>query len=271
MSIKLFDGVNISYYALCILFGAFAAYFLIRREWKYKEFKLEDLNDGFFNTLLIGIIGARIWYVLFNLPMYLANPIKMFAIWEGGLAIHGGIIAGVLYGMYFFKKRGYNFLDVADTVMPYILIAQAFGRWGNFFNHEAYGSQVTRGYLEGLHLPQFIIDNMHINGAYYHPTFLYESIYCLVAFVIIRLIVRYIPLKMGQSALLYVILYSVGRFFIEGLRMDSLMFFGLKTAQIVSIIAIVAGIIMYIMLNKTDVQNTLQVRRMNNGKKERNS
>jgi phosphatidylglycerol---prolipoprotein diacylglyceryl transferase len=267
MSIRLFNSINISYYALCILLGAFVTYLLIRREWQYKGFKMDDLNDAFFNTLLVGIIGARIWYVLFNLNAYMSNPLKMLAIWEGGLAIHGGLIAGTLYGYYYFKKRNYDFLDVADTVMPYVLIAQAFGRWGNFFNHEAYGSQVTRGYLESLHLPKFIIDNMHINGGYYHPTFLYESIYCLIAFIIIRLIIKYIPLKVGQSALLYVILYSIGRFFIEGLRMDSLMFFGLKTAQLVSIIAIIAGIIMYIMLNKTQAQNSLQVRRMNDGKK----
>lgn len=253
--------VSITFYALSIVLGAVIALFFVRREWIEKEYDLSDLYDFFFNVLLIGIIGARIWYVIFNYQLYASNPMEMFAIWNGGLAIHGGLIAGIIYGMYYFKKRDYDFLDVADTALPYVLIAQAIGRWGNFFNQEAYGGVVEYSFLKSLMIPDFIVNNMFIDGFYHQPTFLYESIYCIVLLIVIRLIIKYKPLKIGQVGLLYIGGYSFGRFFIEQMRTDSLLFFGLKTAQIVSIVAIIFSIIMFIKFEKTNKQNTLQVRR----------
>lgn len=253
--------VSIAYYAICIVLGAVLALFLIRREWKEKEYNLSDLYDFFFNVLLVGIIGARIWYVIFNFNLYSSKPLEIFAIWNGGLAIHGGLILGILYGMYYFKKREYDFLDVADTILPYVLVAQAIGRWGNFFNKEAYGGVVDHSFLKALQIPDFIVDNMFIDGFYHHPTFLYESVLCIVLLIAIKLIEKYRPLKIGQVALMYVGGYSFIRFFIEALRTDSLLMFGLKTAQVVSIIALIGSIVLFIKFEKKNKQNTLQVRR----------
>ncbi|MDR3215604.1 MAG: prolipoprotein diacylglyceryl transferase [Bacilli bacterium] len=256
--------VSIAYYALCILGGALISYLLINREWARKGYNTKDFNEFFLNVLLIGIIGARIWYIIFSLPAYLDNPLAMIKVWEGGLAIHGGLIAGCLYGYYYFKKRNYDFWDVADTIFPYILIAQACGRWGNFFNQEAYGGIINVLDLHKYHIPQFIIDKMFIDGVYHHPTFLYESIYCLIVFIIIRLIIKYVPLKIGQSALLYGIFYSFGRIFIEQMRMDSLMISGIKTAQLVSLIIICGCVYLFYRFDKNHQNNILQEMRLNN-------
>lgn len=261
-----FGPISIAYYAICILVGAIIAFLLIRREWKYKGYNVKDVDDFFFNVLLVGIIGARIWYVLFTLPHYLNDPSAIFAIWEGGLAFHGGVIAGLAYGYYYFKKRDYDFWDVADTILPYVLIAQAFGRWGNFFNQEAFGGVVSHETLKSMMIPDFIIEKMFIDGAYHHPTFLYESIFCIISFIIIRLVIRYVRLKVGQSALLYGIFYSFGRIIVEQLRTDSLLFFGIKTAQFVSLIVIIVGVILFYRFDKTKEQNKLQVKRLENGK-----
>lgn len=258
--------ISIAYYALCILLGAVLVYLLVRKEWIHKGYDVKDLNDFFFNVILVGIVGARLWYVLFSLPYYLSDPAAIIKIWQGGLAIQGGLVFGVLYGYYYFKKRDYKFLDVADTILPYILIGQAIGRWGNFFNQEAYGSEVAYQTLQNMFIPEFVIDKMFINGAYHHPTFLYESIFCLVAFFLIRLIIRKTPLKIGQSALLYAIFYSFGRLFIEQMRMDSLMLGPIKFAQLFSLIVIIVGVILFYRFDKTQEPNKLQVMRDNNGK-----
>lgn len=258
--------VSITYYALCILLGALTAFLLIRKEWIYKGYSKSDLNDFFFNVLLVGILGARLWYVIFNLPYYLSDPIMILQIWKGGLAIHGGLVAGGIYGYYYFKKRDYDFLDVADTIFPYILIAQAIGRWGNFFNQEAYGPEVAYQTLQNMFIPQFVIDGMFINGAYHHPTFLYESIFALIAFVVIRIIIRKTPLKVGQSALLYAIFYSFGRIVIEQMRMDSLMLGAIKFAQLFSVAIIIIAAILFYRFDKKNEQNKLQVMRDEDGK-----
>lgn len=259
--------ITISYYAICILFGGFLAYFLARKEWIKKGYDPNHLQDFFINVLLIGVLGARIWYVIFMLPFYLQNPSEIIAIWHGGLAIQGGIIAGLIYGYYYFSKRGYDFWDVADSTLPYLLIAQAMGRWGNFFNQEAYGQVVSYEHLKNLMIPNFIIDKMFIDGSYRQPTFLYESIFCIVAFLLIRLIIKKMPLKIGQSALLYIIFYSFGRMIIEGMRSDSLMLFGIKTAQLLSVVAIIVGVYLFYRFDKTHKQNKLQeIRMIENGK-----
>lgn len=258
--------VSIQYYALCILGGAGLTLYLISREWKFKGYNKSDLYDFFFNVLLIGIIGARLWYCLVLLPEYIKAPLEIFKVWEGGLAIQGGLMAGIAYGYYYFKKRNYSFLDVADTILPYVLIAQAIGRWGNFINQEAYGSTVSHAFLKSLFIPDFIVDKMFVNGTYHHPTFFYESLYCIIAFLLIRLIIKKIRLKKGQSALLYVIFYSFGRIFVEQLRTDSLMIGSIKMAQLLSVIAIIIGSYLFYRFNKTQEENTLQVKRLENGK-----
>jgi phosphatidylglycerol:prolipoprotein diacylglycerol transferase len=236
-------SITITWYSICILVGVILATILINSESEYNDITPPFATNLVFWCMIFGIIGARAYYVLFNLDYYMNNPINIIKIWEGGLAIHGGIIAGLITLLIYCKKYRVNALKMLDIAAPAVLLAQAIGRWGNFFNKEAYGSMVTRTFLEDLHLPEFIINGMHINGNYYHPTFLYESVWNLIGFIIMLFLRRRKYNKVGEMSGFYLIWYSSARFFIEGLRMDSLMLGPLRVAQIVSIIGIIAGII----------------------------
>ena len=168
----------------------------------------------------------------------------MINIRNGGIAIHGGLIAGLLTAYIFTRVKKVNFFEYIDVVMPGVILAQAIGRWGNFMNQEAHGGPVTEQFISKF--PQFIQQGMLINGTYYHPTFLYESIWDLLVFAILIYILYKKKQQHGIVLGSYMILYSVGRFFIEGLRTDSLMFFGLRIAQIVSLTGILLGIVVII-------------------------
>ncbi|PLR83655.1 prolipoprotein diacylglyceryl transferase [Bacillus canaveralius] len=211
-----------------------------------KESQKLGLNKDIFSDLLlwaipISIISARIYYVLFKWEYYAENPGEIVAIWEGGIAIHGALIGGAVTAVVFAKKKGISFWKLADIAAPSIILGQAIGRWGNFMNQEAYGTEVARSFLEGLNLPEFIINQMYINGAYHHPTFLYESIWNLSGFVLLIFLRKFQP-KQGELFLSYVIWYSIGRFFIEGLRTDSLMLTDtLRIAQMMSLFLIVTA------------------------------
>jgi len=203
-----------------------------------------------FWLLPISIVGARLYYVIFNLDYYAKDLISIFKVWEGGLAIHGGIITGLIFVIFYCKKHKVNTFLVSDITVVSLIIAQAIGRWGNFFNSEAYGSKVTLDFLKGIYLPQFIIDGMYINGVYYHPTFLYEFIWNFVGFIIMVIIRRTRYIKKGQITAFYLMWYSFGRFFIESLRMDSLMFKEFKVAQIMSVVLFIIGFILFIVFGK---------------------
>ena len=234
---------RIQWYAIMILIGAGIAYKIAECRFKKMNYATSILSDYFFNLLFIGIAGARIWYVIFMWnELYASNPMEIFAVWHGGLAIQGGLFAGLAYSYYFFKKREMPFFKVGDAIMPCVLIAQAFGRWGNFFNHEAYGSACSLEFLETLHLPQFIIENMYINGAYHHPTFLYESIGNVIAFCIIIFVLSRFQKHQGIQFFGYFLFYGIVRVFVEGLRTDSLMLGPIRVAQLISIIFILVGI-----------------------------
>jgi phosphatidylglycerol:prolipoprotein diacylglycerol transferase len=168
----------------------------------------------------------------------------MINIRNGGIAIHGGLIAGLLTAYIFTRVKKVNFFEYIDVVMPGVILAQAIGRWGNFMNQEAHGGPVTEQFISKF--PQFIQQGMLINGTYYHPTFLYESIWDLLVFAILIYILYKKKQQHGIVLGSYMILYSVGRFFIEGLRTDSLMFYGLRIAQIVSLTGILLGIVVII-------------------------
>ena len=243
--------VTIQWYAVVILTGACFAYFLGQYRFKQLGYNKEILSDYFFALLFIGIIGARIWYVIFMFDeLYLSNPLEIFAVWHGGLAIQGGIFAGLIYSHFFFKKRNIPFLVAGDAIMPGVLIAQACGRWGNFFNHEAFGGEVSLQFLQSLHLPQFIIDNMYIGGAYHHPTFLYESLGNIIAFLLIIFVIRKFQKKIGTQFFSYFVFYGVVRFFVEGMRTDSLMLGPIRIAQLLSILFLIAGIAGYFYVYK---------------------
>ena len=239
-------GIEIAWYSIYILIGVLLAGILFLLEAKKYEINLDFCTNIIFWTVIFGIIGARAYYVVFNLEYYMANPSEIIQVWNGGLAIHGGIIFGVLFiFMYTFKYK-VRFLKITDMAVVGLIIAQAIGRWGNFFNREAHGPEVSREILEGLKfIPDFVINGMQIGAAYFHPTFYYESLWCVLGFIILLLVRKYSEyLKVGQLTGIYLIWYSIGRIFIESLRTDSLMLGGFKAAQIISIILILIGVVL---------------------------
>ena len=153
-------GIDIRYYSLFILIGVIVAYILIMRESKKQNINSIFMDNTIFYGLLFGILGARIHYVLFNLDYYLNNMSEIIKIWHGGLAIHGGIIAGAIFVYYYSRKNKQSFIKLTDIILPGVIIAQAIGRWGNFFNQEAYGMMVSKELLEKLFIPKFIINGM---------------------------------------------------------------------------------------------------------------
>ena len=253
-------GFNVYYYSLCILLGVIVAYILITREGKKQGLQKEFISDLIFYTLIIGILGARVYYCVFNLDYYLANPSEILKIYNGGLAIHGGVIAGLIFVYFYTKKKNISFIKILDIVAPAVIIAQSFGRWGNFFNQEAHGGITTYQNLKNMHIPEFIINGMHIEDKYYYPTFFFESIWCLIGFIILMIARKNKNLRKGFQIGFYFIWYGIGRFFIETLRTDSLMFFGLKIAQIVSLIGIIIGIIIIVTNRNKKYYNEMEVK-----------
>ena len=227
---------------LGVLFGIIVAYI----EFKRKKMDINKFENMTFYAILFGFVGARLYYVLFNLDYYLNEPIEIFKVWNGGLAIHGGIIGAVIAICIYCKKNKINFFEILDICAPALVIGQVIGRWGNFFNSEAHGGIVTRSFLESLHLPEFIINGMYINGNYYHPTFLYESFFNLICFIILMILRKNKKIKIGMISGIYLMWYSVIRFFVESLRTDSLMLGSLKMAQVISIVLFIIGLVLII-------------------------
>lgn len=233
--------IHVRWYGVIIAAGILLAFLVGQREMVKRGLHPEFLTDLLIWAVPLSIIGARIYYVLFQWDYYKAHPGDIIQIWNGGIAIHGALIAAVIVAYIFTKRRNTPFLKVADILAPSILIGQAVGRWGNFINQEAHGGEVSRKFLENLFIPDWIINQMYIDGAYYHPTFLYESMWSLVG-IIILLLLRRVNLVRGELFFFYMIWYSVGRYFIEGMRTDSLVTNGLRAAQLVSIIAIILAV-----------------------------
>lgn len=242
--------ITIYWYGLIIGLGAFLGYLIANREAIKRGLPKDMFADLLLYAIPIAIVSARLYYVIFKWDYYSQNPGEILAIWEGGLAIHGGLIGALITGYIFAKKRGVSFWKLADIAAPSILLGQAIGRWGNFMNQEAHGGPVAVEFLENLRLPQFIIDQMFINGQHYHPTFLYESLWSLVG-VAILLYLRRFNFRRGELFFSYVIWYSFGRYFIEGMRTDSLYLVAdLRTAQVVSLISIIGAVILIIYRRK---------------------
>jgi phosphatidylglycerol---prolipoprotein diacylglyceryl transferase len=225
-----------------------------------------DLMGDLAIWLVIGAIPcARIYYVIFQWSEYAQRPGDILAIWKGGIAIHGAIIGGVLATLIFAKIKQVSFWQLLDLVVPSAILGQAIGRWGNFFNSEAFGAPTDLPWK--LYIPEFVIENGQKisrrplgfeNVEYYHPTFLYESLWNLLVFgVLMFLFYRGLQkrpnLKLGTLSLVYLVGYSTGRFWIEALRTDSLMLGSLRMAQVISIVGIclgVAGLIWLYFFNK---------------------
>ena len=247
--------IQIYWYSITMFLGVIVGIIVAYIEIKRKKINLSNFSDMAFYAILFGFLGARIYYVLFNLDFYLADPIEIIKVWNGGLAIHGGIIGAVIAIYVYCKKNKLVFIEMLDICAPAIVIGQVIGRWGNFFNSEAHGGIVTKSFLESMHLPDFIINGMYINGNYYHPTFLYESILNLICFIVLMFLRKNKDIKIGVMTGIYLIWYGIVRIFIESLRTDSLMLGSIKMAQLIGLPMIIIGIILIIVSGNKDKYN----------------
>lgn len=231
--------ISIRWYAICIVSGLILAVYLSMKEAPRKKIDPDDIIDFILIAFPLAILGARLYYVIFEWGYYSQHLGEIFAIWNGGIAIYGGLLTGALVLYLFSRRRLIEPIDFLDIAAPSVMIAQSIGRWGNFFNQEAYGAAVK----SLNYLPSFIRDQMYIDGSYRQPTFLYESIWNLLGFLLI-LILRRKPqfLRQGEITAFYLIWYGFGRMIIEGMRTDSLMFAGLRVSQWLSMILILVGL-----------------------------
>lgn len=231
---------QLRWYSLCIATGILTSYVLAKRRLKNYPIKDEDLDEGLFWGIISGIIGARAYYVAFNWSYYSKYPSEIWKIWHGGLAIHGAIF-GVLLMIFIYSKikKYFTFFHATDLFTSVLPLGQAIGRWGNFFNYEAYGRPTN------LPWRMYIPPEKRIPGfdtaEFFHPTFLYESLWDLSIFVFLYFFAEKKKREYGETTALYLILYSLGRFMIESLRLDSLMAGGMRAAQLVSLVLIGIG------------------------------
>lgn len=230
-------GLEIRWYGILIALGMVLAVLISCRRAPKHGITDNDVLDLALWMLPAGVIGARIYYVIFNLSYYHTFS-EMLNIRAGGLAIHGGLIFGLIALIFVCRHKGIKVLNMADLVIPTVALAQAIGRWGNFFNGEAHGGPTD--------LPWGII----VDGVRVHPTFLYESIWCVLLFIVLSYFNDKKRSADGQTFALYMIFYSLERFFVEALRTDSLMIGPFKQAQVISICAIVIGVGLYIYVTR---------------------
>ena len=231
--------LEIRWYALCILTGLLLGVYLASKEAPRRKIRPDDIQDYILWAFPIAILGARLYYVAFSWEMFKEDPLSVFAIWNGGLALYGGLLAGAMVLYAFTRHRFIHSLDFLDVVAPSVMLAQSIGRWGNFFNQEAYGQGVS--HLD--YLPEWFRQYLFIDGSYRQPTFLFESLWNLLGFVLV-LSLRSRPrlFKQGEIIAFYLIWYGLGRLVIEGLRADSLLFLGLRVSQWLSAVLVLLGL-----------------------------
>ncbi len=258
-------NTNITWYSIFVLTGAIVAYLLCKYFYKKEEVSKQfpDLIDTLFLIVFpAGLLGARIWYVFSELDYYLADPIKILKVWEGGIAIQGGVMGGVLAGYLYLKikKIPISFFKMADLIIPNILIAQSIGRWGNFFNQEVYGGCVSRDSLSFI--PDFILNNMEGGKIYCRtgyvaqPLFLYESILTLLGFILISIVIRkfYTKRVNGELCAFYFIYYGIVRIIMEPFRNEEFImrvFGNISLSILTSALFIIVGISLVIYLEIT--------------------
>ena len=230
-------GIDVMWYGILMALGMIIGTLLAIKEGKRVGIKEDDILDLAIVAIPSGLIGARLYYVMFNWDYYSQNISQILNFRGGGMAIHGALIGGILAGYLFSRYKKMSFFKLADTVIIGVPLAQAIGRWGNFINQEAHGGPTN--------LPWGIM----VNGEKVHPTFLYESIWNIGIFIFLW-IFRKKKQYEGEVIVLYTILYSLGRFFIEGLRTDSLMIGPFRMAQVISLVGVIGGIIVHIYLSK---------------------
>ena len=234
-------GLEVRWYGILIASAVVIGTILAIKEAKRKCISEDTILDLLLFVLPAAIIGARLHYVLFSWDNYKNNLIEILNIRGGGLAIHGAVIAGVIVGLIFAKVKKISFWELADIIAPSLILGQSIGRWGNYANQEAYGGPTD--------LPWAIV----VDGVKVHPTFLYESIWNLLVFLFLVYYSRKMIKEDGEVFLLYIIIYSIGRLFIEGLRTDSLMFGPFRIAQLLSLASIIIGAFIFYKRRKKSI------------------
>jgi phosphatidylglycerol---prolipoprotein diacylglyceryl transferase len=226
---------EIRWYGVILALAILVSYYVARKQaWKF-GIGTKAVDDYSFWVTIVGILGARVYHVLFSLNYYSKNLSEIYKIWHGGLSIYGAVLAGIVFTYFYAKKKAYTFWQIFDLIALSLPLGQAIGRFGNFVNQEAFGTPTNlpwKIYIEPQHRPvQFV------NESYFHPTFLYEALFdVLVFFILYKLIGKTKP---GMIGLLYLIIYSLGRFFIEGIRVDSFFIGGFRADQVVAFLIIV--------------------------------
>ncbi|MGL4607226.1 MAG: prolipoprotein diacylglyceryl transferase [Eubacteriaceae bacterium] len=240
-------GIDVMWYGILIAFALFLGLLLGMKRASQYGINPDYIIDFFLFLIPAIVIGARLYFVLFSFDYYMLHPEEIFAIRSGGLAIHGGIIAGIIVAVILCRIKKIPFFKFSDAIIPGLPLGQAIGRWGNYLNMEAYGSQTN--------LPWAItVNDINLGLIKVHPTFLYESIWDFLIFGFLFYYEKKLKKADGELFFVYLGLYSIGRFFIEGLRTDSLMFLGLRIAQVISLIGIIVGFGGIILLRKKSLE-----------------
>ena len=241
-------NLSVKWYGIIMAVAIILAVSMAIFEGRKRQIESDDFMDLLLWAVPIGYVGARIYYVIFEWNYYSQHLDEIIAIWNGGIAIYGGLLAGLAVLLVFCYKRMLPPFLMLDIITPGVMAAQILGRWGNFINQEAHGGPTTLAFLQSLHLPDFIINQMKIGGVYYQPTFLYESFFNLIGLLIILLLRHRKHLfKQGEIFMLYLAWYSVVRFFVEGMRTDSLYLWGsIRVSQMLSVILLIVVIVLFI-------------------------
>lgn len=237
-------SLSVKWYGIIMATAVLVATIMAIREGKRRQIMPDDFIDLLLWAVPIGFICARIYYVIFEWGYFSQHPNEIIAIWNGGIAIYGGLLGGLAVLIIFCRKRNLSVWLMLDIIAPGVMAGQIIGRWGNFINQEAHGSPTSLAFLESLHLPTFIIQQMKINGIYYQPTFLYESFFNLIGLILILSLRHKRHLfKQGEIFLTYVIWYSLVRFFVEGMRTDSLYIANtIRVSQALSVVLFILAI-----------------------------
>lgn len=243
-----FGNLSVKWYGIIMAVAIILAVSMAIFEGRKRQIESDDFMDLLLWAVPLGYLGARIYYVIFEWHYYSQHLDEIIAIWNGGIAIYGGLLVGLAVLLVFCYKRMLPPFLMLDIITPGVMAAQILGRWGNFINQEAHGGPTTLAFLQSLHLPDFIINQMKIGGVYYQPTFLYESFFNLIGLLIILLLRHRKHLfKQGEIFMLYLAWYSVVRFFVEGMRTDSLYLLeSIRVSQMLSVILLIVVIVLFI-------------------------
>ena len=229
-------GRGVRWYGILIALGILSGIALAMAREKRYGLPRDTTADLALWGVPSAIVGARLYYVLFSFKEYAADPVSALYVWEGGLAIYGGLLGGLLAGLCYARAKGLNFLTLADLVAPSFALGQAIGRWGNFFNQEAYGVAVAAEWMQRFPIAVYI----EADGLWHCATFFYESMWCLLIVIVLLTMERRGAFKRpGDGFLTYVLLYAVERALVEGLRTDSLYLGPVRVSQALSVCAVV--------------------------------